>query len=359
MRVVCFAALLVLPCVALHAAGFDCTRAQSAREKTVCASPKLSALDAKLATEYTAELRQLSSAAAAEVQADQRQWLGFIDAVCAKAADADMPGCLEEHYGTRVDQLTPGKGVLRVGSQLFFTRGYFMAMPESAKDIADQQRFGGTAHPTDYGEFAWPELDRPTEAEAKWNRAIAAHALEVQGSPTPPDSKTAPHSFRGSVAGGSSFGFWTLNATNQRMIGISLGISTYGWGAAHPLTGVSNSNWWLSEARPLAPADVFRGGSEWKTQLALLVLAALLKDPGAAALWRGKELTQEIAGELDKPRAWELTRSGLTIDYGQYEVGPYSSGMPAATIAWRTIMPLLNPSLLPETLPAALVSPER
>ena len=352
MRAAPLAFLLACVTLAAHGASFDCRLARSPREKAVCASSKLSGLDSQLMSAYTATLHQLSPAAAAEVQADQRQWLRFINTVCAGSAAADLPDCLAEHYGTRLDQLTPGKGLLRNHDRVFFTRGYFVAVPESAADLAEQRESGGTVHPVDYGEFAWPEADKPNAEEAKWNRAVAAAALQAQGSPTPPDSKSAPHTFRGSVSDGYAYGFWSLSAANDRLISIDLGISTYGWGAAHPLTGSSSFNWWLREAREVTPDDVFRRGVGWQAQLGMLVLASLRKDPGADVLWKDKELHDGIAGELQQPRSWQLTSVGLTVNYGQYEVGPYAIGMPAATIPWRTLMPLLNPSLLPETLPA-------
>src|SRR5579875_3248876 len=100
MRPALFASLFVLslpPCS--HAAGFNCTAAHSTREKTVCASKDLSALDDKLTKAYDATRAQLTPPNAALVQADQREWLAWIDKVCPANNPSidDLTNCFTEH----------------------------------------------------------------------------------------------------------------------------------------------------------------------------------------------------------------------------------------------------------------------
>ena len=73
---------------------FDCARATSHVNQTICASPALSALDRKLAGDYAAILHQGGIDAAA-LQADERRWLSHVRDACADAA------CLGDAYRAR------------------------------------------------------------------------------------------------------------------------------------------------------------------------------------------------------------------------------------------------------------------
>lgn len=60
------------------AAGFHCNRAGDVVEKTICATPQLSALDSKLSAAYMAALAR-DSKDASLIERDQRDWLGERD----------------------------------------------------------------------------------------------------------------------------------------------------------------------------------------------------------------------------------------------------------------------------------------
>ena len=77
---------------------FDCARATSQVNQTICASPALSALDRKLGVDYGATLHQGGIDAAA-LQADERRWLTHVRDACADAA------CLAAAYRARDSEL--------------------------------------------------------------------------------------------------------------------------------------------------------------------------------------------------------------------------------------------------------------
>src|ERR1700754_3470461 len=77
LRVASAALLMAAPLMA-HAAGFDCARAGSPSEKAVCASPKVSALDGKLAEAFRTALKNHLDKADA-LKLDQRHWLASRD----------------------------------------------------------------------------------------------------------------------------------------------------------------------------------------------------------------------------------------------------------------------------------------
>lgn len=82
-----------------QAASFDCTKAATAVERTVCASPRLSSLDGELATAFRTMLGRVANPTA--LRERQRDWLAERDA-CPDEA------CLERLYLRRVAALRSG-----------------------------------------------------------------------------------------------------------------------------------------------------------------------------------------------------------------------------------------------------------
>ena len=94
-----------------HAASFDCAKARTGVEKAICADPKLSEYDERIAAAYKRELGEWNGAIRAYVRNDQRHWLaeirriddndGEIEANCTAG---DLP-CLRREYQLRTDEI--------------------------------------------------------------------------------------------------------------------------------------------------------------------------------------------------------------------------------------------------------------
>lgn len=83
---------------------FDCNRATTAIERTICASPALSALDRELNAAY------LRIGGDPGVAADQRAWLTRRNRDCAVPVDrAGREECLASAYAQRLAELRGGK----------------------------------------------------------------------------------------------------------------------------------------------------------------------------------------------------------------------------------------------------------
>ncbi|HIE4192092.1 MULTISPECIES: lysozyme inhibitor LprI family protein [Burkholderia] len=91
------AALLMLLPVAAHAAGFDCAKAASPTEKTICANPALSKLDGELSTAWKRALAQGGDTAA--LKQAQLKWLKQRDQCGGDAS------CLRDRYRERLASL--------------------------------------------------------------------------------------------------------------------------------------------------------------------------------------------------------------------------------------------------------------
>ena len=81
---------------------FDCRRAQTVVERTICAEPLLGALDAALADSYRMKTARLNDAEAGEERARQNAWLALRDRCGGDVA------CLEQAYEGRIAVLSVG-----------------------------------------------------------------------------------------------------------------------------------------------------------------------------------------------------------------------------------------------------------
>jgi uncharacterized protein len=83
-----------------QSASFDCAKASHPLEKTICASPKLRALDGEVAALYKAKLALLFDKQGFKGQ--QRDWQQILRTRCAKKCD---PASVEIDYTTQRDSL--------------------------------------------------------------------------------------------------------------------------------------------------------------------------------------------------------------------------------------------------------------
>ena len=103
-------------------AGFDCAHAISAREKTICADPALSALDGQLGRLYRERRALLTPQGAKLLQESERSWLRFVETVCSSDGPANKSWlsirfCLTRRYNDRLRQLQDA--AQKVGPYLF------------------------------------------------------------------------------------------------------------------------------------------------------------------------------------------------------------------------------------------------
>ena len=87
IRLAFAASLLLFATPLAQAASFDCAKAGTPFEKAICASDELSQQDELLAQAYATALGGLSTDAAAEVKAGQKEWLGYAQRICSDDAE--------------------------------------------------------------------------------------------------------------------------------------------------------------------------------------------------------------------------------------------------------------------------------
>jgi uncharacterized protein len=86
------------------AASFDCAKARSNVEKSICGNPTLSGLDEEMAAAYKAALQTFP--VKGYVKAEQRHWLSLLGAGC----ENECAAALIPKFSRRIEQLTPQAG---------------------------------------------------------------------------------------------------------------------------------------------------------------------------------------------------------------------------------------------------------
>jgi uncharacterized protein len=347
-RAVSLALLLALP-FTIHAASFDCTKAHTPLEHTICDNPQLSALDSQMGNSYITVRVALSRESADKVLSDQREWLHWLGAVCSERGETgggvNIVPCLQTQYETRIAQLNNHRPL---GNSVLYTRAHFVLVQRKPSD----EEVSGNFPAFGIGSFSYPQVDRPTPQYADWNRAVYAAAVQTTAIP----SKKSPSGFDSDVDGDSSIDVsCTIIAANDNMIATRITTMFYSYGAAHPGTAESYFSWRLDDSRELTASDIFRSDSNWQAALKPKIIAKLKASPdfGGNILWASPALDKAATAELRNPYAWSVSRSGLSIHFAQYEVAAYVFGMPSAELRWSEIRSLLNPDFKPEELPAA------
>ncbi|SEG65978.1 Protein of unknown function [Bryocella elongata] len=341
-------ALLVLALAAwtsAHAASFDCKLAKSPREKAICADPRLSDLDTKIAVGYKTLLQQLSPRAAGEVRDDQRAWLRWLDQSCplpASPEDFKIETCLSNAYQSRLENLAPVRA--GDGSSVFYPRAAFGYKKESGETLAPNDPGFGTC------EFSWPQMDASTPNAAAWNAAAYKAALNLAQD----DDKKPPVDFASYDCGGGTIDIdYDLLAANQHMIDVSFSVATYGYGAAHPQESRVSLLWWLEQRRLVQVQDVLSNDNAARAKVVTLLVSRLkarIQDSGAD----DKSLNGSTTDELASTSEWTLSNSGLMITFNPYEVGPWALGAPTVCASWADLKPAMNPALRTQDLPALL-----
>jgi uncharacterized protein YecT (DUF1311 family) len=318
------AALLFTLAAGAHAASFDCKAARTSTEKAICASPKLSALDEKLAADYERALHALSPAGAVQLKASQRSWLRYATAVCVprKPAEGDNPpgSCLEAEFGFRLEQLA--QAGVRVGPYVFNRIDFY----ESARDL-DANGGAHTGFVTQHVAFA--QIDSPVNAATTaWNAAQRKEApgrIDVTDDPSGVEDDDTDY---------------TLGCAGDRFISLQVDGSEYPHGAAHGTYSHEVHDLLLVPAlRKMTATDLFAANAPWKTRLPTLFWNAYIQDPDAAK--DVDSIEQAIKGSAANPDAWLLTPAGLQISFDAYEAGCYACNPGPITVPWASLKPML------------------
>ena len=315
-----------------YAASFDCRNAKSPTEHAICGSPRLSALDERLAKAYERAAHALSPAGASQLKESQRGWLRFATRVCAsrdaKRHGAQPAECLEHEYGRRIEQLA--QAGVHVGPYLLSRVDFHSAVHLRTDDGAGN--YAGFA--TDHVAFA--QIDAPlTAATNAWNAAQRVDAP----APDQDDDGAADSRDDNDPASDNDVDF-TLGCASERFISISKTTTYFVHGSVHGGYDHEVRNVvFAPDMRKMTANDVFAANSGWKTRLPTLFWNVYNRDPDA-----GKDLPsikQAIFESAANPDRWLLTPAGLQISFDADEAGCYACNPGPLTVPWPALKPML------------------
>jgi len=298
------ASFLILLLLAAPASAFDCGKAKTRIEKTICANPQLKAADDAMAEAY-GDAKALSTDAEKKMLArSQKRWIASRDEACNEQAQAELPGCLAEETSNRIGDLAPkaeqGPGYEGRLMPVFVAQ-------DGAKGIYDvdvvTMRF----------------VEPKTDAENLFN-AYAAKMV-----------KDAPLGKQADVADEENLGLQAslkLAYASPRLISAQQTFYEDG-GGAHGNGGVENLNLDMEKGRALALSDILPQAvvGELRKKCKDQIIAQKKEhedgyDPSTDDFLKDEVIAEHI-GDLSR---WGLTEKEATVSFDSYAIGAYAEG---------------------------------
>ena len=286
--------LLVVEATRAQAQGgpsFDCAKASTPVERTICKSPELAKVDRDLATAYAALAAKLGGAAKDHLVKDQQRWVGNRNRACT---GEDAAACLKSRYENRLALLKE------------FGFGAYPFVSEQA--IVRAGKVKATRYRID---ASYPQFDGPTVNFSNLNARFANTTKEAAG-------ETVPN---GDI--GDDFDqTWSYEQSfaihRPSPVTISVEVSLYSFtGGVHGNGSTYAVLVDLRSGRELKPEAVFTAGGEWLRTVTAIVAADLRKQfverPGFDDALEPAKLAELMA----EPVRYLFKVDGLEIIFNQ------------------------------------------
>jgi uncharacterized protein len=334
--VVAFAALLfVAP--AAQAASFDCSKASTSFEKTICNDADASKADETLAQAYATALGGLSKPASDLVKATQHDWLDYAARACSDDAQpiaddytSDQTECLTSTFHGRITALEASR---MLGDYRFYPWERYL-IEKDPDATADTYQKVATKH------FETIKIDSDDDVATAFNAMTEKMRLrdDVQ---VGEDSHLFKDGTDELAPGDTATDIdvtTTVKSVNTHRITLETDSSWFGHGAAHGNYGSTYDHFLVAEKRPLVATDIFKGKA-WKTVLGKLVVAKLKAELGDE--YQG-ESDADVGASAADPTRWDFSAEGLIVNFDPYAVASYARGQVSITIAWSELTDVLT-----------------
>jgi uncharacterized protein YecT (DUF1311 family) len=337
--------LPLLLCSLGHAASFDCSKAKTAQEKAICASPQLSAADDQMAAAYKEWLAAAQPAWADGIRQNQLAWLRQRDANCP-ADDADNPiaKCLNDMYLLRTDELL--HMVQQFSGMTFVSESITLTAPDPPSslppDVTEITPGFGTL------QASWPQASSTAPQWTAWNAALVPAMIQVANA----DQETSAHEWKDIVQPAVDRGLnATVNRLNSQWVSVTI-VDSYDGHGAHPVENSTEFNWMLGPGRPLKPEDIFQPNSGWEKWMeqrldGYLHQALDATSNGNYQTWFPQgNAAQVLQTIVTNPGDWKLEPDGLTLFFQPYQVACYACTPDPLTITWSDLRGYLQPGFV-------------
>lgn len=298
---------------------FDCAKASTSVEKTICSSPNLSEKDKELSISYATDLGMLSDQGKELLRNGQRQWVKVLQKMCD---DAVMR---HEEYWPTSEQCIARKYDERLTQLKHAVEAYDgITIQRVDKFEARRSSENGEASGYDSGFvttfISYPRIDAPTSSQQElWNKKMMSIA----------------NSYVGANPEGENTDYWSdysILTASTTLISTEVNGGFYGHGTPHGNSDQRTIHWLIGEERELRVEDVFDMTKSWQSALITLCFNDLSKREKLSV----KSPDKLGNMPLDIGR-WKFEKDGLKIHFNPYEVGPYAAGSPEVLIPWEEL----------------------
>lgn len=306
---------------------FDCAKAKSAGERTICRDADLSAADRRLDAAFRRLKATETPASFATVQAAQRAWLAYVTKSCnAGGAMPDdqgdrnaLTGCLTDNYTDRADRLE-GVEVAHAGALVIEPRMRIVTRDKPETEESD----------------IYPWMSGGPVADA-FNRYVAKSlALDQRRMD---DRDLFP--FGDDVDDMKLFARRTYSLARFDARIASLQIATFDYtGGAHEAINESSLSWDVARAKPFGLDDVFAKEKPWRKFATDFCLSELHEDfEGQGAPDPDREAIDAVVGDADN---WLWGTDAATVHFTVYTIASFSGGESDVRIPYAALAPYLR-----------------
>jgi uncharacterized protein YecT (DUF1311 family) len=319
MRLLAALAVLVsLPAFAQVGPSFDCARASTAIERTICRDPELAKADREMAAAYAALVGNLTATAKDALVKDQQSWMVDRNRACTGDADS-ITRCLAQRYD------------LRTATLRAFAEGVYPSI--SLQLLAKRGKLGRTTWSYD---IAYPRFDGTTADFSNLNARFADAARTAAADATP--ARDAVSTDEQEWTYEQSFAVYRPGAN-----AVTVALQFWGYsGGAHGYGATRCTLVDLRTGRAVGPSGAFMAGEQWLRVMTQFVGADLKKqfveNPGFDDALEPAKLAK-VLSEADH-YCWRADK--LVLIFNAYEVGPYSAGPYEVNVPYEQLKPLLR-----------------
>jgi uncharacterized protein len=301
-----------------NAASFDCKKAASKMEKTVCSNPELSKLDDAMAKAYHDALASLSPEGQKETKEYQKQWFEEITPYCKARLKLkfvnDTVECLKDVYKKRTTQLQ--QILIKFPDRIF--RNVHVSLSENKETC-----------PYFFvkRELVYPQIENPRDEDEKsWNTIVVQRANGALKNPI--DNKCTDINAK-----------YTISFSNKHLISLQSEQFWYAHRTPHGYKNRISFSWLVEGNRELQASDLFDSKTGWRKKLVALV-AQKLKEQAITDEAAYKIEPSTLMNIVTSPDCWVISKDGLGIQFGEYELGSRTS--PLVIIDWKSLAPYIS-----------------
>ena len=316
------------------AASFDCKKAASWVEKTVCSNPEISKLDEQMAKAYHDALASLSPEGQKETKEYQRQWLKGLTSMKAgydkyyselkvnsSYRDFEINTNLQTAYEERIKQLQ--ESLIKFSDRIFRNIYIYHSKTERNCEEESTKKVGTGKY------LSYPQIVKPYDENEKfWNSLIL---------------KKVKDQFKidENLECTNTEDEYIVSFSNKHLISLQIKRRWDEYGAQHAPLNSTSFSWLLEQRRELQTADIFDDKTDWRKKIEDLIVKKIKEketDDVDVKKEDYKIYLSQIKEAETSPEKWKMSRGRL--DFGlNYARGNSSFFI---EINWKDLDPYLS-----------------